>query len=701
MSSSVEISNGQPINPAIFNWDTQLGLPRFNAIAPSDFADAFDHALQEDRIEINAIADNPQPPSFENTIEALERSGEALNRVASIFWNLIGAHSNEDLRSLERTIAPKMSQHSSETGANEHLFQRIDTLWQTRDTLGLTVEQTRVLERKWKGMVKSGAALPKDQQDELATINARLASLGAQFSQNILADEANWSLHITDETNLDGLPAFLRDAMGEAARERGFDTGYCVTLSRSIIEPFLTHSTKRNLRAQAFEAWTSRGRHEGDHDNRPLVKEILALRQRKATLLGHESFAHFKLEDQMAKTPDAVRELLETVWDKARTHALEEEAQLTSLSASLGENEPIKPSDWRYYAEQVRQANYDFNDAELKPYFALDAMIEAAFDVATRLFGVRFEEQEDTTAYHEDVRVFRVLNAAGEPKAIFLADYFARPSKRSGAWMSGFQSQHKLSDASNNPTAKDGQLPIIVNVMNFAKAAKDKPSLLSLDDARTLFHEFGHALHGMMSNVTYPSVSGTSVARDFVELPSQLFEHWLMVPDILKKHARHVETGETIPDAMLEKLKAAEHFNAGFQAIEFTASALVDLAFHTPQADGSHEFHDVMAFEKSVLDTLQMPASIAMRHSTPHFAHVFSGDGYSAGYYSYMWSEVLDADAFTAFEETGDPFDPEMSKKLLEHIYSAGGSVDPHETYTAFRGKMPTPDAMLEKRGLI
>ncbi|MEO1397265.1 MAG: M3 family metallopeptidase [Pseudomonadota bacterium] len=683
------------VNEAIFEWTTPLGLPEFSAITAGDFEPAFTMALAEDRAEINAIADSTAAPDFENTIEALERAGEKLNRVAAIFWNLIGAHSSEELRALERTIAPKMSQHGSETAANTKLFQRIDQLWKDRENLELTVEQTRVLERKWKGMVRAGAALEKDQQEELASINARLATLGAQFSQNILADEAAWSLHITEEVDLAGLPDFLRDSMTEAARERGFETGYCVTLSRSIIEPFLTHSAKRNLRAQAFEAWTSRGRHEGEHDNRPLVQETVALRQRKAELLGYESFAHFKLEDQMAKTPEAVRGLLETVWGKARARAIEEESSLQAFSAAKGENEPIRPSDWRFWAEQVRQANFDFNDAELKPHFALENVIEAAFDVASRLFGVTFEEQPDAATYHEDVRVFALKDASGAQKAIFLADYFARPSKRSGAWMSGFQSQHKLAD----DAGKDGQLPIIVNVMNFAKAANGQPSLLSLDDARTLFHEFGHALHGMMSDVTYPSVSGTSVARDFVELPSQLFEHWLMVPDILKKHARHIETGATIPDAMLDKLKAAEHFNAGFQAVEFTASALVDLAFHTPRSDDT-AIDDVLAFEASVLEKLGMPGSIAMRHSTPHFAHVFSGDGYSAGYYSYMWSEVLDADAFTAFEETGDPFDPSLSKKLLDHVYAAGGSVDPHDTYKSFRGKMPSPDAMLEKRGL-
>lgn len=680
------------INREIFNWTGPLGLPRFDRIQSQDYAAAFDQALKDDRRDINSIADSNQAATFENTIVALELAGENLSRVSALFWNFTGSNSNDTLRALEREIAPQLSRHSSLTAANKKLFARIDSLWQNRKSLHLNTEQERVLERIWKGFVRGGAALADDDQKQLAEINARLAELGAAFSQNILADEADWAL-IVEEDDLVGLPGFLRDAMQAAAEERGHGGKYAVTLSRSIIEPFLTFSARRNLREEAFAAWTARGENAGKTDNRDGVREIVALRQKKAQLLGYDSFASFKLENQMAKKPQAVIDLLETVWDKAKSKAADEEEALVELISEEGHNHAVAPWDWRYFAEMLRTRKFDFNEAELKPYLALDNIIAAAFDVANRLFGITIKERADITAYHDDVRVFEVLNRDGSHRAVFLGDYFARSSKRSGAWMSGFQSQHDL------PTkAGKGQSPIIVNVMNFAKAPAGQMILLSMDDAQTLFHEFGHALHGILSNVTYPSVSGTSVARDFVELPSQVYEHWLTVPEVLSKHARHVETGEPIPQDLLDKVLAARTFNAGFAAVEFTASALVDMEFHTAHAA---PVEDVIAFERATLQRLGMPDAITMRHRTPHFAHVFSGDGYSAGYYSYMWSEVLDADAFSAFEEVDNPFDTKLAKRLHDHIYSAGGSVDPEETYKAFRGKMPSVDAMIEKRGLL
>ena len=675
-------------NPALVNWTGPMGLPDFAAIKPEDFAAGFESALAAERLEVDGIADSGVAPTFDNTIAALERSGNELSRVSSIFWNLTGVNSDPVLRETERAIAPKLSHHNSQTYANPKLFQRIDALWQDRANLGLDMEQERVLERIWTAFVRGGAALEAADQQRLAAVNARLAELGAAFSQNILADESNWYMHLETDEDVEGLPGFLKNAMKAAAAEKGLPGGYAVTLSRSIIEPFLSSSPRRDLRETAFAAWSMRGENAGDTDNRPLVKEIVNLRREKADLLGYDNFACMKLENQMAKSPERVVELLEQVWDKAKYRASEEEAELADKVAATGANHPVKPWDWRYFSEQVIAEKFDFDDAELKPYLSLDAMIAAAFDVAHRLFGITVEERPDIAAHHPDARVFEVLNTDGSHRAVFVGDYFARSSKRSGAWMSNFQGQHKLDG---------GQSPIIINVMNFAKAPAGEPCLLSLDDARTLFHEFGHALHGILSDVTYPSVSGTSVARDFVELPSQLFEHWLMVPDILFAHARHVETGEPIPQPLLDKVLSARQFNAGFAAVEFTASALVDMAFHTSESAPD----DVIAFEAGVLDRLDMPDAIAMRHRTPHFAHVFSGDGYSAGYYSYMWSEVLDADAFAAFEETGDVFDKSTAQKLLAHIYSAGGSIDPEETYLAFRGKMPSPAAMLEKRGLV
>ena len=679
------------VNPALVEWTGHQGLPRFDAVTDADFAPAFEAALAAHEAEIDAIAGHADAPSFANTVVALEIAGDELSRVSALFWNRAGAHTNEQIQALERDIAPKMSRHYSKIGTNAALFARIDRLWEERETLGLTTEELRVLERHWKGFVKSGAKLEKPEQERLAAINETLAGLGARFGQNVLADEKSWALLLSDGEELAGIPDFLREAMAAAARERGEAGKYAVTLSRSIIEPFLTFSERRDLREQAFKAWVARGANGGETDNRAIVAETLALRAEKAALLGYGNFAELKLDNTMAKTPEAVNGLLRKVWAKAAERAGEEAADIAGLIAEEGRNHEVMPWDWRHYAEKIRARKFDFSEAELKPYLQLERIIAACFDVAGRLFGIRAVEKKGVPAYHPDVRVFEIRDGADRLVALFLGDYFARPSKRSGAWMSSFQSQHKL-------TLKNGavgELPIIYNVCNFAAPAEGRPALLSIDDARTLFHEFGHALHGMLSNVTYPSVSGTGVSRDFVELPSQLYEHWLTVPDILQAYAVHYETGAAMPQALLDKVLAARTFNAGFNTVEFTSSALVDMAFHTRAA-----VEDPMAVQAEVLAEIGMPQAIVMRHATPHFQHVFSGDGYSAGYYSYMWSEVLDADAFAAFEETGNAFDPGMAARLKDNIYSVGGSIDPEEAYKAFRGKLPTPDAMLRKRGL-
>ncbi|KPF45024.1 M3 family metallopeptidase [Rhizobium sp. AAP43] len=678
-------------NPAVFEWTGPHGLPRFERVSDDDFAPAFDVALKEHEAEIDAIAHQADAPTFANTIVALEVAGDSLSRVSALFWSRAGAHTNAQIQGLERNIAPKMSRHYSRISMNAALFQRVDALWSRRDELGLAVEEMRVLERHWKGFVRSGAKLPKPQQERLAEINERLASLGANFGQNVLADETSWILPLSGEDDLAGIPLFLREAMASAAAAHGGGHGHVVTLSRSIIEPFLTFSERRDLREEAFKAWTSRGLNGGETDNQAIVKETLALRAEKAQLLGYPSFAAYKLDDSMAKTPETVNGLLMQVWQKAVRQAELEERELAGLIAEDGRNHEVAPWDWRHYAEKLRARKFDFSEAELKPYLQLEKIIEACFDVANRIFGIRAVPLENVVGYHPDVRFFEIRDRDDKLVALFLGDYFARPSKRSGAWMSAFQSQHRLP----LKNGQQGEIPIIYNVCNFAKPEPGRPALLSLDDARTLFHEFGHAAHGMLSNVTYPSVAGTGVSRDFVELPSQLYEHWLTVPAILKAYAVHYETGESMPQALLDKVLAARTFNAGFNTVEFTSSALVDMAFHTRGA-----VEDPMAVQAEVLSDIGMPSSIVMRHATPHFQHVFSGDGYSAGYYSYMWSEVLDADAFAAFEEAGDPFDPETAKKLKENIYSVGGSVDPEEAYKAFRGKMPSPDAMLKKKGL-
>jgi peptidyl-dipeptidase Dcp len=684
------------INPAIAKWGGPLGLPDFAAFSDDDFDAAFAVALPAHLDEIDAIANNPEVPSFANTIVALERAGELLNRAASIFCNLSGANTNDTIQELERKLSPEMSRHSSAISMNAALFARVDALYRDRDNLGLDNEAARVLELTWKSFVRSGAKLDAEDQSRLAAINERLATLGTAFSQNVLADESEYALVLNTEEDLAGLPDFLISGMAAAAEERGHPGKHAVTLSRSIIEPFLTFSARRDLREEAFRAWTARGAGEGARDNRPLVAEMVRLRAEKASLLGYQSFAHFKLDNTMAKTPENVRALLETMWDKARNRAAEEAADLSERIAADGQNHTVAPWDWRYYSEKVRASRFDFDEAAIKPYLQLEKMIAAAFATAEKLFGITIRQHADIKAYHPDVRVFEVLNGAGDRIAVFLGDYFARSSKRSGAWMSSFQDQHRLA----GPSGHDEQIPFVLNVMNFAKAGAGKPVLITMDDARTLFHEFGHALHGMLSDVTYPSISGTSVSRDFVELPSQLFEHWLTVPAILQEYAVHHVTGEPIPDALLDKLRAAGKFNKGFANVEFTSSALVDMAFHALSPEDAAAI-DPQAFESDVLAQIGMPSEIVMRHATLHFGHVFSGDGYSAGYYSYMWSGVLDSDAFRAFEETGDPFDRDIAEKLYRYIYSSGGSMDPEDAYLAYRGRLPSPDALIEKEGLV
>lgn len=671
---------------ALTNWQGPLGLPDFTRIGDEDFGPVFDAALKAHEAEIDAITANTEPATIENTLQALELAGEALDRISSIFWCRAGAHTNDTIQAMEREVAPKMSRHFSAISMNEKLFARIDDLYQRRDGLKLDAETLRVLERTWKGFVRSGAKLDTGGKKRLAAINEHLSSLGTSFGQNVLADEREWVLFL-DEADLAGLPDFLRSAMAEAAETRGQKGRYAVTLSRSIYEPFTTFSERRDLREAAWRAFTRRGQNGGASDNTAVVRDMLSLRAEKAKLLGYDSFAALKLDDTMAKTPKAVHDLLDPVWEKALEKAAADQKELERLAVAAGSNEQFAAWDWRFYQEKLRAEKFAFDEAELKPYLQLDHVIAACFDVATKLFGLTFEEKKGIAGWHPDARVFVVRNADGSERALFLADYFARSSKRSGAWMSALQSGYKLGK---------GAKPIIYNIMNFAKPPVGEAALLSVDEAKTLFHEFGHALHGMLTDVTWPSVSGTSVSRDFVELPSQLYEHWLTVPAVLEKHALHVKTGKPMPKELLDKMLAARTFGAGFATVEFTASALVDMAYHArPDAPA-----EPLAFETETLEKLAMPDTIAMRHRTPHFSHVFAGDGYSAGYYSYMWSEVLDADAFSAFEETGDPFNPALAKKLRDNIYAAGGSKDPEDLYTAFRGKMPTADAMMVKRGL-
>ena len=667
-------------NPLLADWTGPFALPPFAALKDEDFGPAFDAALAQARANIAAIAANPEAPSFANTIEAMERAEALLDRVSGVFYNLAGADSTPAREALMRDLAPKMAAFASEVTMNGPLYARIATLWDTRESLGLTPEQARVLELYHQMFVRSGAGLKGAAATRMAEIKERLAVLSTAFSQNLLADERDWFRPLA-EADLEGLPEFVVAAARAAGEERG-QPGPVLTLNRSLIVPFLQFSPRRELREIAYEAWVARGANGGASDNRANAAEILALREERAKLLGYANFAAYKLETEMAKSPDQVRALLMRVWAPAKAKAEADAAKLTQMMHADGINGDLEAWDWRYYSEKRRVAEHDFDEAALKPYLSLDAMIGAAFDTAQRLFGLEFRPLEGPF-YHPDVRGWEVTRK-GRHIAVFFGDYFARGSKRSGAWCSAMRSQSRLA----------GEVaPIVVNVCNFTKGA---PALLSYDDARTLFHEFGHALHQMLSNVTYQFISGTSVARDFVELPSQLYEHWLEVPEVLERHARHHETGAPMPAALREKLLAASTYDQGFATVEYIASALVDLEFHDGPAP-----QDPMAKQAEILAAIGLPKAIRMRHATPHFAHVFSGDGYSAGYYSYMWSEVMDADAFAAFEETGDAFNPEVAQKLEEFILSAGGSRPADELYTAFRGKMPGVEALLRGRGLL
>ncbi len=666
-------------NPLLSAWETPFEIAPFAAIQDADFAPAFAKAVTAHKAEIAAIANNPDAPTFANTVEAMEAAGAALDKVLSVFFTVAGADSNPAREKLQVEFSPKLAAHFSAISSNKALFSRIADLWARKDTLDLTAEQNRVLMLTHRGFVRSGAALEGAEDARMAEIKGKLASLGTAFTQNLLADERSWFMELTED-DLDGLPDFVIQAMRAAGDEKG-TVGPVVTLSRSIITPFLQFSSRRDLREQAYGAFVARGANGGETDNRKIAAEILALREERAKLLGYDSFADYKLETEMAKTPERVEALLQSVWAPAKTRAEADAKILEKMMHSDGINGDLEAWDWHYYAARRRKEEHDLDEAALKPYLQLDRMIDASFSCATRLFGLQFKRL-DVPLYHPDCRAWEVTRD-GQHVAVFVGDYFARGSKRSGAWCSAMRAQAKYPKV---------QSPVVINVCNFAKS---DPALLSYDDARTLFHEFGHALHQMLSDVTYESVSGTSVARDFVELPSQLYEHWLEVPEVLGEFATHAITGEAMPKEMLDKVLGAATFDMGFQTVEYVASALVDLEFHDGEPPA-----DPMAKQAEVLDALGMPEAIRMRHATPQFAHVFAGDGYSSAYYSYMWSEVMDADAFQSFEDAGGAFDAERAKALETHILSTGGSQDAAELYVAFRGRLPGVEALLKGRGL-
>ena len=681
----------QVANPLLQNWDGPYGLAPFESIQVEHFEPAFEIAMRAHLAEVDAIGNATAPPSFDNTIAAFDNCGALLSRIEGVFHNLTASATSAALQAVQRRMAPVLAGHGSAVVMHAGLFARIEAVHAQRDALPLSPEQRRLIERFQLDFVRAGARLGAAQQRRYAEIVARLAELTTRFGQNVLADESAYQLVLRDPGDHAGLPDFVQHAARQAGAERGLDDAGVITLSRSLIVPFLTFSTRRDLREQAWRAWVERGEHPGANDNRPVAQEILSLRNEQARLHGFACFADHALTDTMAGRQSAVRTLLEQVWEPAKARAADEREALQLLAQADGLSGPIEAWDWRFYAEKVRRQRYDLDEAAVKPYFALERMVEAAFDCAQRLFGLRFRARPELRAYHADVQVYEVRDAADAVIGVFMHDNFARAGKRSGAWMSALRKQSR--DATG-----DGVLPVILNNNNFAKGAPGEPTLLSFDDATTLFHEFGHGLHGLLSNVTYARLSGTSVLRDFVELPSQLFEHWLSEPAVLQRHARHCDSGAPIPDAMIDKLRAARLFNQGYETVRYTASALVDMAAHAlTQAQAP----DVVAFERAELERIGAPADVGVNHRLTHFQHLFSGSSYAAGYYVYLWAEVLEADGYEAFVEAGNPFDTTVAARLRQFVYGSGNSIEPAAAYRAFRGRDAVVAPMLRQRGLI
>ena len=675
-------------NPLLKSWDAAGEFPPFAQIKPEHFAPAFQIAMDAQRAEIACITNHPDAPTFANTIEALDHTGTQLDRIAMLFDNLTESASTPELLQAELALAGPRAAFATEVFTNALLFERIDALLSKHDTLGLTEEQSQLLKRFHLDFVRAGAKLSGQSSRRLAAIVERLAQLCAQFSQNVLASENAFTLELKGPHDTAGLPDYLIAAAKQAAIERGLPDSHVITLSRSLVVPFLTFAQNRGLRKKAFQAWTQRAENDPRFDTRPLIKEILALRLEQANLLGYKTFADFACDDRMARTPQAARELIEKAWEPAKRKAQAELSDISALASAQGMSDAIEPWDWRFYAEKVRQDRYSISDDETKPFFSLRNMTEAMFDCATQLFGISFSLLPHAPSYHPDVKNYQVTDQTGRVIGYFLADNFSRQNKQGGAWMSAYRTQ---------AFGLNNRLPIISNNNNFARAQDPDLTLLSVSDVITLFHEFGHGLHGLLSQVHSQRLSGTNVLQDFVELPSQLMEHWAMHEQVLKKHARHYITNEPISSSLLAKIKAAEQFNQGFETSEYCACVLVDLSLHEQTDIANLDLND---FETTELNRLGMPQAIVMRHRLAHFGHLFSGQDYAAGYYVYMWAEVLDADAFDAFEEAGDIFDAATAKRLKACIYAAGGSVDPMATYLAFRGKAPTVTPMLRNRGL-
>jgi peptidyl-dipeptidase Dcp len=678
----------KPSNPLVADWAGPYGgVPAWDKVVVADFKPALEIAMNENLAAVDAIAKNPAAPTFENTIAALEKSSRTFDRVQAYFGVWSSNMNSDEFQRVDTEMAPVLAAFGDKITQNEPLFKRIEAVYNSPDKAKLTPEQQRLTWLYYTNFVRSGARLDAKAKARMSEINQALAGLYTKFGQNVLADEQGVFLTIESEADLAGLPQPLRDAAAAAAERKKVPGKWVITNTRSSVDPFLTYSDRRELREKAWRMFTMRGDNGDANDNNALIPQILALRAERAKLLGFETHAHWRLENSMAKNPERAMQLMEAVWKPAIGRVAEEVADMQRVADAEGAKITIEPWDYRHYAEKVRKAKYDLDQNEVKQYLELEQMREAMFWVAGQLFNFKFTPITNVPVYHPDVRVWEVSDmATGRHIGVWYFDPFARDGKRSGAWMNAYRNQERF----------DGDVTTIVsNNSNFVKGKPGEPVLISWDDATTLFHEFGHALHGLSSNVNYPSLSGTSVARDFVEFPSQLLPHWLSTPEVLNSFARHYKTGAPIPPSLVARIEKAATFNEGFKTTEYLGSALVDMKMHLAGATPI----DSKKFEKETLDALGMPKQLVMRHRPTQFLHIFSGDGYSAGYYSYLWSDTLTADAFEAFEEGKGPYDKEVAKRLTDHVFSVGNTVDPADGYRAFRGRDPKIDALMRSRG--
>jgi peptidyl-dipeptidase Dcp len=677
-----------PDNPLLQPWSGPYGgVPPFDRVRVTDFEPALEWAMAEELAEIERIANDPAPPTFENTIAAMERAGRTLDRVDTVYGVWGTSMNSPEFQPVEREMEPRLAAHSDRINQHEKLFRRIESVYNSPEKARLTPEQQRLTWRIYTNFVRAGAHLDAAAKQRLSALNQQLADLYTRFSQNVLADETDHYLVIDREADLAGLPQSLRDAAAAAAASRNMTGKWVVNNTRSAVDPFLTYSSRRDLREKAWRMFIMRGDNGDAHDNNAIITQILKARAERANLLGYPTHAHWSLENVMAKTPERAMELMEAVWTPAVARVKEEVADMQQVANREGAKITIEPWDYRYYAEKVRKAKYDLDQNEVKQYLQLDKLRDAIHWVAGELFNFRFTPVNDVPVFHPDVTVYEVTDrTSGKHVGLWYFDPFARPGKQSGAWMNAYRRQERFE---NEVTT------IVSNNANFVKGKPGEPVLISWDDAETMFHEFGHALHGLSSNVTYPSVAGTAVARDYVEFPSQLLEHWLSTPEVLQRYAVHYQTGKPIPQSLVTRIERASTFNEGFTTMEYLASALVDMKMHL----AGNQTIDPDAFERETLQQLGMPKEIVMRHRPPHFLHIFSSNSYAAGYYSYLWSDVITADAAEAFREGGGFYDPGVAARLRQHIFSVGNTVDPDEGYRAFRGRDPKIDALMRKRG--